>query len=127
MKKLLFIALLGLSMVSCKKNQATTQAPVEIEVSGLTAKTSISLKVIDITSGNSTILNIVNQFGNTTYSTIVVFPDDNLQIIGSTNIIPSTLQNDGVATLKYSFNGQSMGGRGGAIGSFTDNVHVPTP
>jgi len=127
MKKLLFLALIGLAMASCKKDQATKQAPVQIEVSGLTAKTSISLKVIDITSGNSIILDIKNQFANTTYSTIVVYPGDNLQIIGSTNIIPATLQNDGVATLKYSFNGQSMGGRGGSIGTFTDNVRVPTP
>lgn len=126
MKKLLFLALLGLILFSCKKETANTQAPVQIDISGLTTKTSVSIKVIDITAGNATILDIKNQFGNTTYSTIVVFPGDNLQIIGSTNIIPSNLQNDGVGNFKYSFNGQSMGGHGGAIGSFTDNVHVPT-
>lgn len=127
MKKLLFLALIGLAMVSCKKSNTSVQAPVQIEVSGLTAKTSVSIKVVDVTNNSATILDVKNQFGNNTFSTIVVFPGDNLQIIGSTNIIPSNLQNDGVGSFKYSFNGQSIGARGGSIGSFTDNVHVPTP
>ncbi|WP_179416200.1 hypothetical protein HDF19_10090 [Mucilaginibacter sp. E4BP6] len=126
MKKLISIGLLCL-LVSCKKTDYSP-ANFQVQVSGLTAKTSVSITVKDITE-NSTILTVVNQFGNNTYnSTTEVHPGDQLSIMASSNV-NDDVSGDGDGTLKYYFKGQQMGAHGGEIGvfGFSENETVPQP
>lgn len=127
MKKLILMAFICLIALACKKSNTDPQAPVQIVVTGLTAKTSVSIKVVDVTQGNTTPFNITNQFGNTTYSTAPVSPGDQLEISISTNINPDNLQGDGDGSFQYYFKGESMGAHAGIIGSFTQKESVPMP
>lgn len=111
----------------CKKKDVSP-ALLQVKVTGLTAKTSLSIRVTDNTQ-NKVVLDISNQFGNNTYnSNSNVSPGDQLTIYCTANL-NDNLDGDGDATLQYSFKGQSVGAHGGIIGraGFTENETVPTP
>src|SRR5665213_943333 len=97
--KISLLALLSLLVASCKKTDRTP-APLQVEVSGLTTKTSLSIKVTNSTQGNTIVLNIINQFGNTTYSGSNVNPGDQLSIHVTANV-NDNLAGDGDGSLIY--------------------------
>ena len=98
---------------------------MQVEVSGLTAKTSLYLKITDATQGNAVILNLENQFGNSTYNTSPVSPGDQLYMTYSTNI-PDDAAGDGDGTIKFVYKGQSDGAVSGILSGSTHET-VPTP
>lgn len=95
-------------------------------VSGLTTKTALSLKITTGSPSGTVILNIVNQFGNTTYTTTSpVSPGDQLYMTYSTNI-PDDPAGDGDGTIKFVYNGGQMGAVGGILsGSIHETVPQP--
>ena len=125
MMKRLLPFMLGLICLSACKKSNTVPAPLQVVVSGLTAKTSLYLKITDATQNNAVILNLVNQFGNNTYNTSPVSPGDQLYMTYSTNI-PDDLAGDGDGTIKFIYKGESDGS---AAGILTGSTHetVPTP
>lgn len=125
MKKLLLAFLCLIALSECKKTSDNSPAPMQVQVSGLTAKTSLTLKVTIGSPSGTVILNVVNQFGNTSYNTSPVNPGDQLYIAYSTNI-PDDLSGDGDGTLRFFYKGQSMGAAGGILTGSTHST-VPTP
>jgi hypothetical protein len=124
MKKLMLLTLGLICVLACKKSN-TSPAPLQVVVSGLTSKTSLYLKITDATQSNAVILNLVNQFGNTTYNTPPVSPGDQLYMTYSTNI-PDDLAGDGDGTIKFVYKGESDGTVGGILTGSTHET-VPTP
>ncbi len=127
MKKVLLFAVIAFMLGSCKKSSQNYPTPLQIEVSDLTEKTSVSIKAINLTQSNITLLDIRNQFGNRTYPTAPVKVGDKIQITVSANIVVSNVQGDGVGTFKFTFEGRSAGAHGGQIGSFTITETMPAP
>lgn len=127
MKILNLFALLCLLLYSCSKKSTPSSAPMQIQVSGLSSKTSLSLVVTDNSYGSQNIvLSISNQFGDQTYSTQPVNPGDQLYITFSTNIQDDQV-GDGVGELKFFFKGEQMGGTGIAQGIIPGNIHETVP
>ncbi len=129
-RTLLTLALLCLLLISCKKNSQSPSTPdkIKIDVSGLTEKTSISIRITDDTEGGSTILLLTNQFGNNIYYSSSAFSGDAVKIYVTANI-DDDLSGDGDGAIKFSFKGQSIGAHGGIIGKagFSLNTTLPNP
>jgi len=127
LSKITLLACLCFLISSCKKTDRSP-APIQVQVSGLTTKTSLSIKITDLTQGNTVVLNIVNQFGNKTYTGSNVNPGDQLSIYVTANV-NDNLAGDGDGTLIYLFKGKNMGAHGGQINiaGFTETETVPEP
>jgi hypothetical protein len=127
MKTFITLACLCLiGILGCKKSSDGTpssQAAVQVEVSGLTTKTALNLRITDVTMGNIVILDLSNKFGNTTYTTSKVNSVDHLIVVYSTNI-PDDLQGDGDGTLSFSYKGIPLWTSGGIL---TGNTTLSIP
>jgi hypothetical protein len=112
-KNALMLVLLALSMHSCKKDkQDDNQNPLEIVVTGLTVKTSITIIADD--QNNKRILEVSNKFGNATYKTAPVNSGDVLRIHYNSNLA-SDIQNNGNGNLSFYYKGQNRGAAGGNL------------
>ncbi|MEO6849219.1 MAG: hypothetical protein ABI203_07810 [Mucilaginibacter sp.] len=111
---------------SCKKKDVSP-ASVQVQVSGLTTKTSLSITVTDNTKG-IVVLSLINKFGNNTYSSSAVSPGDQLTIHITSNV-DDNLAGDGDAQIKYFFKGDNFGAHGGQVNvsGFSQNETVPQP
>jgi hypothetical protein len=107
-----------LTACSKKSDSNTPSDTLQVEVSGLTAKTSVSIQITN--QKNITVLSVVNQFGNKTYNTDKVYSKDQLRIHYSANM-KSDLDNNGVGTIKFLYKGQNIGASGGDLGGPTGN------
>lgn len=125
MKKISLLALICL-LFACKKS-STAPSPIQVEVTGLTSKTTVSIKIVDMTKGNALIFNVTNQ-SNGTYTTSSVNTGDQITITATSNM-NDDLAGDGDGTIALLYKGQNMGVHGGIIGisGFTQNETVPTP
>lgn len=125
-KQVLTLVLIALSLYSCKKDKKdTTPSPLEITVTGLSDKTSLTLFVDD--QNNKRVLEVVNKFGNTTYNTQPVNSGDILKVRYNSNIA-SDAQNNGNGNLSFSYKGQNRGASGGNLNypkGNTINISIP--
>jgi hypothetical protein len=112
-----------LPFIGCKKDSGNISAPIDITVSGLTAKTSISITAVDETESNKQVLQVTNQYGNTTYHTAIVSAGDKIKITVTANM-DDNLQGDGDGSFQFMFKGRSVGGHSGQINrvGFTQDV-----
>ena len=128
MKQILFsILLLGI-LSGCSKDSSTTgtnpeDAPLQVVVSELTDKTAVSITVTN--QNNVKILDIVNQFGNTTYNTEVVHSKDKLKVHYKCNI-QSNSAGDGVGTITFLYKGENRGAAG-VSGTIERDITVTIP
>jgi len=112
--KSIFIILLGILclfvLYGCKKK--SNPSSLQVQVENLTAKTAITIKITN--QNNATILNVVNQFGNTTYTASPVNVGDMLTININTNV-PDDLQGDGDGIVLFKYGGDEVGSIGGIL------------
>lgn len=121
MKRLLFI-LIVLTVAGCKKSD-DSGFPLVASVSGMTSKTSITMKFVDNSSGGLTILIVTNQFGDQSFSTPNLKSGASIVVTYSTNI-PDDKAGNGDGAIKFSYNGASVGAVGGIL-TGTTTVHIP--
>jgi len=114
-------------LASCKKSDSNSASTFQVQVSGLTAKTLVTLKVTDNTT-NSTTLSETSVSNGTYTSSQDVNYGDQLTITCNANVNDDA-SGDGDGTFKYFFKGDQMGAHGGQIdiAGFTENETVPTP
>jgi hypothetical protein len=110
---LAFICLLALC--GCKKDSSSTFGSLNIQVSGLTDKTSLSI-VASKSTMNTPFYSITNQFGNKTYTTpatLVIGDKVNITVTANVN---DNLAGDGDGNVIFYYKGKNIGGHGGMIG-----------
>jgi hypothetical protein len=91
MKKQILIILISLLLLSCKKDKQ--QEPfLYVKVSGLSAKTSITIIILD--QNNRRVLEVINKFENTSYTGIPVYSKDVLRMYINSNVA-SDLEGNG--------------------------------
>lgn len=111
MKRFSLLALLCVILCGCKKS-TTNPTTLQVQVSGLTSKTSVTIKMVN--QNNLTVLNLANQFGNTTYTASPINVGDVLTITISTNI-PDDTAGDGDGTVEFIYAGVDIGSAGGIL------------
>jgi len=118
-----FICLLALC--GCKKDSSSTLGSLDIQVSGLTDKTSISIVATKSTM-NTPFYQITNQFGNKTYSTSPTAAIGDKITITVTSNVDDNLAGDGDGNVAFYYKGKNIGGHGGVIGKagFTQQVTI---
>lgn len=121
MRNLLSIILIVFAFASCNKSEdeVDTTGALQIEVSGMSTITSISLSVTNQNGVN--LLSVTDKFGSTTYETATVKTGDVISIRYSSNIASDVLGN-GSGNLKFSYLGKNIGGAGGDLGFRTGNT-----
>ena len=120
-----FICLL--SLCGCKKDStsSSTLGSLDIQVSGLTDKTSLNIVAIKSTM-NTPFYHITNRFGNKTYSTPATAAIGDKITITVTANVDDNLAGDGDGNVVFYFKGKNIGGHGGIIGKagFTQQVVI---
>lgn len=112
-KIIVFVAALVI-LSSCKKetSKESSIAALQIEVTGLSDKTALSLSVVN--QKKESIMSITEKYGNTTYETSPVSSGDVLNVHWSSNIASDAFKN-GEGTLTYKFKGSTIGVSGGNL------------
>lgn len=126
---LCFIALLLFSCSSKKDNPNPAPSngkPIQVEVSGLTTLTSVSIQIKK--PNGEIVLDIVNQFGNKTYTgSLITERPVKLKAHYSANI-SSDLDNNGNGSLKFIYDGEARTTAGGNLGGTKGyNVEISIP
>jgi hypothetical protein len=119
MKTIVFLIIIALAVIGCGKKvikpTPTVINKLQISVSGLSSKTSITLLLRD---GNlDTIFSAVNHFGDTTYTITTVKPGQYILFHDNSNLEQNATTGDGIGTIKLIFNGTSIETFGGGLGT----------
>ena len=130
MKKLILLIPIALTIFGCGKKTIkptpTVTNKLQIAVSGLTNKTSVTLLLRN--ENFDTLLSVVNHFKDTTYTVTTVSPGQNVLFHYNSNMPADAVTNDGIGNIKLTFNGQQVENYGGSLNGTlgaTYNIQMP--